>query len=496
MIRKTDQWEESPMDIAEKTIPELQEMMVAGKLSSVRLVEEYLDHIMKNDAGGLCLNSVAELNPDALDIAKGLDRERTLLGPRGLLHGIPILLKDNIGTGDKMHTTAGANSLADNYSIKDSPLAARLRQAGAVILGKTNMTEFAHYMAANMKNGYSSRGGQVKSPYGETLDVSGSSSGSAVAVSCNFCAAAVGTETAGSIICPSLNNSIVGLKPTVGLISRSGIVPICTQDTAGPMGRTVTDCAVLLGAMAAEDPDDPATHCTGKLRYGDYTQFLDPHGLCGLRIGVNRIRCEAGIFPDDCEALFEQELEVLRKAGAILVDNDIPYTGLEDDILSQATLLYEFKGALNAYLARWGNSTCRNLGEIIAYNQAHAESCLQYGQDLLEAAEHATGGRLLEPEYWKAKREALCRGARLGIDAAMEEKQLDAMICACYSNLPPVTGYPAIAVPMGFSKTGLPIGLSFYASAFQEPMLLRAAYAYEQLTHHRLAPNAVQALTI
>lgn len=478
------------MEWMETGILELQRQMEAGQLSAKALVLAYLKRIRTYDSQ---INAVAELNPDAIAIAEALDRERALRGPRGPMHGIPVLLKDNISTADKMHTTAGSVALADNFARQDAPVVQALRRAGAVILGKTNLSEFARYIAMEFPDGYSSRGGQVKNPYGESLPVSGSSSGSAAAVSSGFCAVAVGTETAGSISCPAMHNSICGLKPTVGLASRSGIIPICSQDTAGPMGRTVTDCAILLGAMVTgEDADDAATGCTAHLVHRDYTQFLKPDGLRGLRIGVNRVRCEAELFPGDCEAIFERELERMRQAGAELVDCNIPYTGLEHGILSQATLLYEFQAAMDAYLARYATGQCRRLADIIAYNRAHADTALRYGQDLLVAAQSQTSGRLLEAEYWDMKLEAIERGQAGGIDRALAAQRLDVIVCACYSNLPPITGYPVMVVPMGVSETGLPVGLSFYAGAFQEPKILQAAYGYEQLTHHRTPPDLDQ----
>lgn len=478
------------MDIKGKNILQLQEMMKTEKLTSLELTMWYLDRINSYDQSGCMINSVTELNPDALLFAQAMDRERKEKGPRGPMHGIPVLLKDNISTGDKMHTTAGSVALADNFAKDDAAVVKKLRSEGAVILGKTNMSEFARYMAVEFSNGYSSRGGQVKNPYGEQFDVSGSSSGSAAAVSCDFCAVAVGTETAGSITCPAMNNGIVGIKPTVGLISRSGIIPICNQDTAGPLGRTVSDCAVLLGAMVTgEDPHDAATTATEAAAFRDYTQFLNPDGLRGMRIGVNRIRCEAELFPEECEEIFERELKRMEEAGAVLVDSDIEYTGLEDGIMGQATLHYEFKTAINDYLIRYGNSGCKSLKDIIEYNKAHSDIALRFGQDLLESAQNETGGRLLEKIYWQAKLSSIEKGGTEGIDKMLREKNLDVIVSACYSNLPPVTGYPVIAVPMGFSNEGMPVGLSFYAGAFQEAAIIKAAYGYEQITSHRKEPK-------
>ena len=476
------------MVLRENNIAELQRKMICGEATSRELTISYIKRIMSVDRQGVSLNSVAELNPDAVGIAEALDRERAAGRLRGLMHGIPVMIKDNISTGDKMHTTAGSVALDDNIAREDAPVVKALRKAGAVLLGKTNMSEFARYMAMEFEDGYSSRGGQVKNPYGDSMSVSGSSSGSAAAVSGDLCAAAVGTETAGSISCPSVNNGICGLKPTVGLVSRSGIIPICGQDTAGPMGRTVEDCAILLNSMiCTEDENDPATVALDDMVKEDYTAYLKKDALKGMKIGVNRICSEPALFPEDIGAVFEKELDVFRKAGAELTECDIDFTGLENGILGQATMLYEFKTAINAYMTRYATGRCRTLSDIIEYNKKHHKEALKYGQDLLELAEECSSGRLIETDYWKKKLEALERG-QFEIDSRIDKYGLDVIITPGYTNLPPITGYPVMVVPMGFSNNGLPLGMSFYAGAFDEAKIIEAAYGYEQATMHRRPP--------
>lgn len=476
------------MNDNENSISYLQEQMASRLVSSKELVITYLKRIQQYDQNGPKINSIAELNPDAIAIAESLDRERILHGPRGPLHGIPILLKDNISTGDKMHTTAGSIALEDNFAKQDSPFVKQLRKSGAVILGKTNLSEFSRYIAREFPDGYSSRGGQVRNPYHSDFPVSGSSSGSAAAASSQFCSASVGTETAGSIIYPAGFNGICGLKPTVGLVSRSGIIPICGQDTAGPMGRTVTDCAILLGGMVtANEPHDPSTHCIRHLIHHDYTQFLNKDHIRSMRIGVNRVLSDTDTFPDDASEIFEKEIVLMQESGAELIDCPIPFTGLESKILGQATMLYEFKSAINSYLSRYATGQCRSLSDIIAFNQRHKKTALVYGQDLLLSAEEQTSGRLLESDYWTKKLEAIEEGQK-AIDSCMEKLRLDVIISPCYSNLPAITGYPSMVVPMGFSQNGIPLGLTFYASAFQEGNILAAAFGYEQISKRRIPP--------
>ncbi|HEU5139238.1 MAG TPA: amidase family protein, partial [Bacillales bacterium] len=370
----------------ELTIEEIQDRMAEGKLSSRELVLMYFERIAAYNRQGPSINAVLEINPDALHIAEALDLERELHGPRGQLHGIPVLLKDNIDTGDKLHTSAGSLALAESYAAKDSFVAEKLREAGAILLGKTNLTEWANFMAADMPNGFSSRGGQVLNPYGPgEFDVGGSSSGSGAAVAANFTVVAIGTETSGSILSPSSENSIVGIKPTVGLISRTGIIPIShSQDTAGPMARTVQDAATLLTALTGEDKSDPATFTRKGQTHRDYTEFLDENGLKEARIGVVRKG-----FLDDLELpqqkLMEAAIEKMTEKGAEMVDPiHIPTANEEWDL---NVLIHEFKAGLNAYLKGLEPGFPRSLKEVIEYNLDHAESALKYGQSILLTSE-------------------------------------------------------------------------------------------------------------
>jgi amidase len=472
--------------LEEATVRSIQTAFESGDLTSVQLTNRYVDRIAKHDKGGVGLNSVLELNPDIWHIAAARDEERKRGMNRGPLHGVPILLKDNINTADNMHTSAGSLALADSFAPYDAYLVSRLREAGAVLLGKTNMTEWANFMTTGMPNGYSSRGGQVLNPYGlSTLDPGGSSSGSAVAVAANLCAAAIGTETSGSILNPARKNSVVGLKPTVGLISRTGIVPISyTQDTAGPIARTVEDAAILLGVLAGEDPADASTGASMGKAHADYSIFLDRDGLHGARIGINRGYIET--FDEDELGLFAKAVGVLKEAGAIMIDNaNVPHIANKS-----AVLLYEFKSALNSYLASLGpNAPAKTLREAIEFNNVHHTKALRYGQTLLLKAEYETSGTLTEAKYiedrlrdWRASREE-------GIDQALNEHKLDALFAPDFSDAPAVAGYPAIIVPAGYKADGKPFGVSFTGGAFSEPTLLRLAYAFEQAAKARVAPK-------
>lgn len=471
--------------IEETTIARLQTAMSSGEITSKELVIGYLERIARFDQAGVQINSVLEINPDAIYLAEALDMERGAGRVRGPMHGIPVMLKDNINTGDKMHTSAGSLALTNSYAPKDAFLAARLREAGAVILGKTNMTEFANFMTKGMPSGYSSRGGQTRNPYGPgQFDVGGSSSGSAAAVAANFCMVSVGTETSGSILDPSYYNGIVGIKPTLGLISRTGIVPITfTQDTAGPMARTVADAAILLGAMAGEDADDPATWTSRGRSSTDYTAYLDDQGLKGARIGINRGYEKE--FTEEEKRLIEASIETMRRAGAEIIEGtDLPHIADHSRVL-----LYEFKAAMNSYLASLGPSApMSNLGEIVDFNHRHPKETLKYGQKLLLAAELETSGRMTEPRYlqdrlrdWRASREE-------GIDRVMDEHRLDALFCPGVTDSPAVSGYPAVIVPAGYREDGQPFGVSFAGKAYSEPTLLRIAYAFEQEAPVRKAP--------
>jgi amidase len=474
---------------ANATILELQKLMDSGELSAVQLTWYYLKRIAGYDQSGPELNSVAEVNPDALHIAESLDLERKLKGPRGPMHGIPVLLKDNIDTADKLHTSAGTLALKDSFAPEDAFLAKQLRRTGAVILGKANLTELANFMTEGMPNGYSSRGGQVLNPYSpEEFDVGGSSSGSAVAAACSFAAAAIGTETSGSILSPSSRNSVVGIKPTVGLVSRSGIIPIAhSQDTAGPIARSVTDAAVLLGSMTGIDEADPATRTSDGRFYADYTQFLTDDALEGTRIGVPREYLED--FESDQLDKVDRAVNALRENGATVVD-PAPISTEKKHWVSKV-LVYEFKPALNAYLNRLDDSVpVHSLRELIAFNYQHSKATLKYGQSILLEAE-ATSGTLTEPEYIEARASDLREARDEGIDRVMAEHELDALLFANNAGaaIAAKAGYPSITVPGGYDSDGLPLGITFTARAYEEPKLVSIAYSFEQATNYRAAPE-------
>ena len=493
-----------PFALDETTISQLQDMIAAGKVSSVALVKKYLHRIEEIDRRGPGLNAVIELNPDALAIAAGLDEERKAKGPRGPLHGIPVLIKDNIDTHDRMTTTAGSLALKGSIPPRDSFVAAQLRAAGAVILGKTNLSEWANFRGALSTSGWSGRGGQTRNPYVLDRNPSGSSSGSAVAVSANLCSVAVGTETDGSILSPSSYNGIVGIKPTLGLISRSGIIPIAhSQDTAGPMARTVADAAILLGALAGSDPRDPATAEASAKKPKDYSIYLDSDGLRGARLGV--ARSFFGAHPK-VDALIDSALTVMKGRGAVLVDpiDSKKWPDLGDREVE--VLRYEMKADMNAYLSALGpNSLVHNLKEIIEFNEQHGAQELQwFGQE--ELLKSQAKGPLTNNAYLDAL-EACRRLARTeGIDAMMDKDQLHAIVAPTStpahvtdwvtgdhglgdSTTPAaVAGYPSITVPAGLIS-GLPVGISFFGRAWTEPKLLRIAYAFEQATKARRPPH-------
>jgi amidase len=493
-------------DLSEITLDALQRGLASGKFTSRQLVEQYTARInaIDKDKAGPAVNSVIELNPEALAIAEQLDQERRVKHIRGPLHGIPVLIKDNIATADRMQTTAGSLALSGSRPPKDAFLVQRLRAAGAVILGKTNLSEWANFRGEHSTSGWSARGGLTRNPYALDRNPSGSSSGSAVAVSANLCPVAVGTETDGSIVSPSSLSGIVGMKPTVGLISRSGIVPIShTQDGAGPMTRTVADAALLLGALAAADPDDPATQSAQSHLQPDYTRFLDPKGLRGARLGV--VRKLAG-FNREVDKLFAAALELMKHAGAEVIDPvEIAAVGKLDEP-EMEVLLFEFKDGLNRYLASLGpQSPVHTLAEVIAFNQKNQARELEYfGQELMEKAEKK--GDLSSADYQKRLAECRRMSRGEGIDAIMEKHRLDALVCptdspawptdfilgdhflAGSSTLAAVAGYPHITLPMGF-VSGLPVGLSLFGRAWSEPVLIKLAYAYEQATRARRPPQ-------
>ncbi|MGZ5443217.1 MAG: amidase [Thermoanaerobaculia bacterium] len=480
------------IQLEELTIAEMQRFSARG------LTEAYLKRIEALDRGQI--NSMIELNPDALAIADVLDAERKAGRVRGPLHGIPIVIKDNIDTADRMATSAGSLALAENIAKRDAHIVRRLREAGVVLLGKTNLSEWANFRSTKSTSGWSGRGGLTRNPYALNRNCCGSSSGTGAAISASFAAVGIGTETDGSIVCPSSACGLVGIKPTLGLVSRTGIIPIAhSQDTAGPMGRTVTDAAILLGAMTGIDSLDPVT-ATGRA-HADYTKFLDPDGLRGARIGVARQYFDIN---DHVKKVMEAALEALRGLGATLVDPvEMKSHGKYNDS-EYEVLLYEFKTDLNAYLA---NTTVksRTLADLIKFNEENREREMPYfGQEIFLMAQEK--GPLTDAAY----RKALAKNHRLsraeGIDAAMKAHKLDALIAPTgapvwttdlingdhysggYSSASAVSGYPHITVPAG-SAFGLPVGLSFFAGAWSEPALLKYAFAFEQATKARRAPE-------
>lgn len=522
------------MRLDNATIAELQAALAAGATGASALTRAYLARIEAYDRAGPRLNAVREVNPDALAIAAALDsRKPSKSRP---LAGIPILVKDNIATGDRQHTTAGSLALAEARARADAPLVARLRAAGAVILGKANLTEFANFMAIDMPSGYSSLGGQVKNPYVPALDEQGvpvvtpggSSSGSAVAVAAGFAAAAIGTETSGSLLNPATYNGLVTVKPTVGLISRSGIIPIAhSQDTAGPLTRTVRDAAILLNVLAARDPGDPATRHLQ--RPPDYTAFLDPDGLKDVRIGVPSDPAD----PDNDAffgrlglrdwAVMSTVVATLEGQGATIVRASLPAEGwiggpgTQMAVLSRnpesrtkgqpayrpIVFVYELKYGLNRYLRDWATETTMHaLTDIVAFNEAHADRALRFGHDLLRAAE-ATRGDLREPEYASARAMDLRSAREQGLDAYMDAHRLDAVLfpAAAGAAIAARAGYPSVQVPAGFTAgvggretPDYPLGATFAGRAWSEPTLLRIAYAYEQASRARRPPPGLASL--
>jgi amidase len=492
-------------DLEEATVADLQHRMETGQDTSRSLVDKYLARISEIDAAGPALHSVIEVNPDARSIADALDAERKSKGPRGPLHGIPVLIKDNIATADKMMTTAGSLALEGVTPPDDAFVVKQLRAAGAVILGKTNLSEWANFRSTHSTSGWSGRGGQTKNPYALDRNPSGSSSGSGAAIAASLATIAVGTETDGSITSPANNNGLVGIKPTLGLVSRFGIIPIAhSQDTAGPMARTVTDAAILLGVLAGADANDGITADAPKKGLADYAKTLDANGLKGARIGVVRAKL-MGYHPAT-DALINAAIADLKRLGAVIVDPaDIPHVG-EYDGTELDVLEYEFKTDLAKYFAWLGpKSPVKSLDDLAAFDTAHADRELQiFGQEIVESS--AKRGPLTDARYT----EALARNRRLagveGIDAVMNRLKLDALIAptgapawvtdpvsgdhylGSATTPAAVAGYPHITVPAG-QVTGLPVGLSFFGRAWSEATLIKFAYAYEQATHHRAPPT-------
>jgi amidase len=491
-------------ELDELTIGELQQAMAAGRYTSRRLVEMYTRRIEQIDRSGPALRSVIELNPDAASIAGALDAERTAGKLRGPLHGIPILIKDNIDTADRMMTTAGSLALEGSIAPRDGFIVERLRAAGAVILGKTNLSEWANFRSTKSTSGWSGRGGQVKNPYALDRNPCGSSSGTGAAIAASLAAVGVGTETDGSIVCPSNANALVGIKPTLGLVSRSGIIPIAhSQDTAGPMARTVSDAAILLGAMTGVDPRDKATAASAGKAHTDYTTFLRADALKGARIGVARRRLFGYSLAAD--RLVEAAIAEMKARGAIVVDPANIPTGADLDACELEVLLFEFKADLNAYFRQLGPSAkLRSLDELIAFNEREkAREMPFFGQEILVMAQKK--GPLTSPAYRRALTTCRTR-ARTGIDSVMTRHRLDAIVAPTGS--PPwttdlingdhftgasstpaaVAGYPNITVPAGYERE-LPVGISFVGRAWSEPRLIALAYAYEQATRHRRPPR-------
>ncbi len=492
--------------LEEVTIRDLQAAMASGQFTSQQLTEMYIARIAALDQSGPMLRSVIEVNPDALDIAKGLDEERQTHGVRGPLHGIPILLKDNIATLDKMQTTAGSLALVGSRPQRDAFVAQRLREAGAVLLGKANLSEWANWRSTTSSSGWSARGGQTRNPYVLDRTACGSSSGSAVAIAANLAAASLGTETDGSIICPATSNGLVGIKPTVGLTSRAGVIPIShSQDTVGPFGRTVTDAAILLGAITGVDVHDAVTQESMGKFYKDYTQFLDVQGLRGARIGVAR-QTYFG-YNGKADAITEAAIEVMRSLGAEIIDpaNIVTSEQMASSDAEVTVLLHEFKADLNAYLATLTGTSIHSLADIIAFNESHATEEMPYfGQELFVRSQETTS--LEDAKYLSALADNQRLARQEGIDAVMNEYNLDALVMPsggpswCIDLITgdhtiggseqaaALAGYPLVSVPAGFTFD-LPIGITFLGRAYSEPTLIKLAYAFEQATKVRRVPH-------
>ena len=500
-------------ELEDASIAGLQAQMGKGELTALALVRAYRARIESLDAKGPSVNSVLELNPEAEEIASAFDEERRAGRVRGPLHGIPILLKGNVDTADAMATSAGSLALLGVAPARDATVAARLRGAGAVLLGKTNLSEWANFRSTRSSSGWSAHGGQTRNPYVLDRNPCGSSSGSAVAVSAAFCAAALGTETDGSIVCPSHQNGVVGIKPTVGLTSRAGVVPISrSQDTVGPHAKTVADAAAVLGALTGVDPRDPATAAAAGSSFADYTRFLDPvTGLEGKRIGVTR----AGVtgYSPETDALYEDALDVLRSGGAILVDPADLATMEEvnagtDELV---VLAHEFKRYLNAYLATRPGLPVQTLADLIEFNEAHAEQELRwFGQELFELAE---SDPYTSAQYEASLANARALGGARGIDATLAADGLDVLVAPTggpawptdlvngdhflggSSSAAAIAGYPIVNVPMGHAF-GLPLGLSFFGAAWSEPELIAVASAFEAAAQARRKPQFLPALPL
>ncbi len=504
-VKETPVTESVDFALNEITIDSLQEKMKSGTYTSKAVTQLYLDRIQQIDKAGPRLNAIIEINPDALSIAEAMDAERKNGKVRGPLHGIPVLIKDNIDTADKMQTTAGALALEGNIAKKDAFIVGKLREAGAVLLGKTNLSEWANFRSTSSCSGWSSRGGQTKCPYILDHNPCGSSSGSGVAIAANLCVVAIGTETDGSITCPASVNGLVGIKPTVGLLSRSGIIPISsTQDTAGPLARTVKDAVILLSALTGEDNEDAVTATSHGKTHPDYTKFLDAAGLKGKNIGIDRSKKSIN---HHLNALLDEAIEVLKKQGANIIE--IEYASKIDKLgkFEIEIMQQEFKAGVNNYLAN-ANHKIKSLKDVIEFNKSNEEKAMPYfKQEQLELSEKKTG--LQSKEYT----EALSKGrdaCRKIIDAVIAKHKLDAiagitMGPACSIDVvygdrwgndfltqpAAMSGYPHISLPCGMCYN-LPVGLSFFSGAYTEPQLISIAYAYEQVTKKRTAPAFIK----
>lgn len=504
-------WVDETFELEDATISELAAAMANGSRTSVGITRLYLERIAALDREGPQLRAIIETNPDATAIAQVLDEERAAGSVRGPLHGIPIVVKDNVDTADAMTTTAGSYALEGHVPARDSHLVTKLREAGAIVLAKANLSEWANIRSSRSSSGWSGRGGQCGNAYAVDRNPCGSSSGSGAAVSANFCAAAIGTETNGSVVCPASVNGVVGLKPTVGLVSRSGIIPIAhTQDTAGPMTRTVADAAAVLTAIAGPDPRDPMSAPAEDFSGTDYTTFLDADGLRGARIGVERSYFGAEPAVDD---LMDAAIDAMRAAGATIVDPALHPTRDRIGGPSFLVLLYELQTDLRAYLQEAGiPNGMGSLADIIAFNRANADREMPYfAQEIFEQAD-AFGG-LDSPQYLEAKETARRLSQEEGIDALMDQHGLDAIVApttrpawkidlvnqdvssAGASGPAAIAGYPSITVPNGY-VFGLPVGILFYGRAWSEDVLIRIAYGYEQATKHRVAAKLLPSLDL
>lgn len=486
----------------EITIDEIRDAFQKGEYNIEQLTQYYLDRINDIDQNGPTLNAILTVNPDAIEIARQLDTEMQNGNVRGPMHGIPVVLKDNIDTRDKMPCTAGARAMKDSYPLQDSPLAAQLRSAGAVILGKANLSEWANFHSSYSSSGWSGLGGQTNNPYELSRNPCGSSAGSGVAVSANLCVIAIGTETNGSIVCPSNNNGIVGIKPTVGLISRSGIIPISdTQDTGGPMARSVKDAATCLGALTAADPNDAKTQVTGRVAHNDYTQFLTPDGISGKRIGYYK-----SVLDDHVRMtrVMDNAVSNLESQGATIVEVD----NIMDRSAGRSSyqvLLYEFKDGLNKYFKSLGpNAKVKSLEDLIEKTESDSIEMHYFDHATLKSAQEK--GDLNEEEYQEALATIIKLSREEGIDKIMDELELDAIVAptggpawktdltngdrfGIFSSSPAaIAGYPSVTLPMG-NLDGLPVNISIFGRAWSEPTLLEIAFSYEQGTKHRITPE-------